>query len=694
MRWRKSLRSAAFQAVGPPASSRHEDSRQDASGPAGRMPALPVLRAREDRARELETLLLVMFAAVPLYFTFAISVPALIVFHIFMAAMAIRVAMGKGPELVPARIMRWLAIAYVPFYIADAAVLSRSAIAASTHLVLFIAAYQPIEAAHRSNHAQRMLTAALIFIASLATSTHLSIVLFVLVFAFFMFRQLMYASHVETARMLGHDYGEPASSRAAGFYLAGAMVIGAILFPLLPRLRNPLVRGFTGPLAGASTALSDSINFSQQRSTPPDATVVARVWMDPAARALFAPIRLRGTIYDRFDGAEWRQSLRGLRGVPRRGGAFSVARAGGAERGAVVQMRAQRGKLFLPSGTYSVSGVNTLYEGPARETYSTYDDGSLEIAVRMSVVPEPFRVTGVPPMSGYPISPAVETMARTIVGNEQDPVRKAALIEGYMTRSFRYVPNTATTEPIPLERFLLVERGGHCEYFAAGMVALLNAVDVPARIAGGFYSGQLNPLTGHYVVRREDAHAWTEVWDGTRWLTFDSTPPSLRPGAVSANPVRMYLAALSDSLTFFWDRYVLTFGLGDQIDLFEEAMTWAGTTIATLREQVRTDIRGVLSTDFGLIAVLVIAVGLAIMLLRRGRRRTFDLLAEYLAAQGIEVGPAMTMEEALRELRQRHPDAALELEPLIALYEVDAFSGARDLERARDLRRRLAELKT
>lgn len=646
-----------------------------------------------ERRRELETLLLAMFAAVPLYFTFAIALPALIVFHVFMGAMAVRVAMGRSPELIPARIMRWLAIAYVPFYVADAAVLSRSAIAASTHLVLFIAAYQPIEGAHRSNQAQRILTAALIFIASLATSTHLSIVLFVLVFAFFMFRQLMYVSHVETARMLGRDYGEPASSRAAGFYLAGAMVIGAMLFPLLPRLRNPLVRGFTGPLAGASTALTDAINFSQARSTPADATVLARVWMDPATRGLFAPVRLRGTIYDRFEGGEWRQSPRGMRAMPSRGGTFSVARAGGTERGAVVQMRAQRGKLFLPSGTYAVSGINTLYEGPSRETYFTYDDGSLEIAVRMSMTPEPFRITRMP-MSGYPISPAVETMARTIVGNEQDPARKAALLERYMVRNFRYVPNTATSEPIPLERFLLFERAGHCEYFAAGMVALLNAVDVPARIAGGFYAGQFNPLTGYYVIRRGDAHAWTEVWDGRRWLTFDSTPPSLRPGAVSTNPLRMYLAALSDSATFFWDRYVLTFGLGDQIDLFEDLMTWAGTTIGTLRDNLRTDVRGLLSTDSGLIAVLVVAAGLLILLLRRGRRRPFDQLAEYLAAQGIEVGPAMTMEEALHQLRHHHPDAALELEPLIALYEEETFSASRDPERTRDLKRRLAELRT
>jgi transglutaminase-like putative cysteine protease len=644
-------------------------------------------------SRELETLLLAMFAAVPLYFTYAISVVSLVLFHVFMTAVVVRVAAGRSPELVPAGLMRWIAIAYVPFYVVDAVFVSKSAIAASTHLVLFIAAYQPIEASHRNNQAQRILTAALIFTASIATSTHLTIVPFVIVFAFFMFRQLMYLSHLETARALERQYGDAPSGRAAGFYLAGAIVIGALLFPVLPRLRNPLVRGFSGPLPGAATALSDTINLNQRRATPNDATVVARVWVDRDARAFFTPLRLRGTIYDRYREGEWRQSLRGLRIVPQRGETFLLAKPNGIDREAIVEMRAQKGRLFVPVGSYALSGLSTLYEGPSRDSYFTYDDGSLTYTVRMAQEAEPLTLARMN-MSGYPISPAVETLARTIVGSEESPQRRAELIEQFMVRNFRYVPSPATGTPVSLERFLLFERQGHCEYFAAGMVALLNAVDVPARIAGGFYAGQLNPLTGYYALRREDAHAWTEVWDGTRWLTFDSTPPSLRPGAVQINPVRLYLAAFTDSLTFFWDRYVLTFGLGDQISLFLDAFEWAGRSFGTLRSILSTDARLLMSANFELLLAIVVGAALVVALIRRRRRRTFDLLASYLAAHGIRVGPAMTMEEALRELREQHADAAEELAPLIALYEEETFSASRDRRKTRELRRRLAELRT
>jgi transglutaminase-like putative cysteine protease len=646
------------------------------------------------RARELEMLLLAMFAAVPLYFTYAISVFALILFHSFLSLIVLRVALGRTPELVPAQVMRWVAMAYVAFYIFDAVALSRSAIAASTHLVLFIAAYQPIESVHRQNHAQRLLTTALIFVASIATSTHLTIVPYIVLFAFFVFRQLMHVSHEETARSIGREYGEAPSGRSAVFYLAGAIVIGALLFPLLPRLRNPLVRGLMGPLPGSSTSLSETINFSEKRAAQGDATVVARVWLDREARPFFTPLRLRGMIYDRYVDGEWRQSLRGLRQVPERDGSFSLARGAGIQREAIVEMRAQRGKLYLPSEVYLVSGLSTLYEGPARETYYTYDDGPLAVRVRLAYESEPLRLTRVQ-MSGYPISPAVETLARTIVGNEQAPERKAQLIERYMVRNFRYVANDEAAEAMPLEQFLLVERGGHCEYFAAGMVALLNAVGVPARVAGGFYGGQLNPLTGYYAVRREDAHAWTEVWTGTRWMTFDATPPSLRPGAVQQNPIRLYLAAVGDSMTFFWDRYVLTFGLGDQISLFEDLTTWAGTTVATWTDRLRNEARAIARPgQFTLLLVLVVSVGLALILFQRRRKRLFDVLASYLAAQGIQVGPSMTMEEALQALREQHPEAAEELEPLIALYEQETFGAKPDRGRARTIKRKLAELRT
>src|SRR3954466_6329893 len=129
------------------------------------------------RPRELELLFLTAFAAVPLYATQAIGFISLGLFHAALLLMIVRVARGRSPELVPESAMRGIAIAYIFFFILDGLRISRSAIAASTQLVPFLPVYQGGEGVRKPNHAQRLLTAALIFVASIATSTHITIVL-------------------------------------------------------------------------------------------------------------------------------------------------------------------------------------------------------------------------------------------------------------------------------------------------------------------------------------------------------------------------------------------------------------------------------------------------------------------------------------------------------------------------------------
>lgn len=646
------------------------------------------------RAREIETLLMTAFAALPLYLTHAVGTASLVAFHVVILGMIFRVAIGKGPEIIPSPLMRVLAIAYVPFYVIDAAAISRSTIAASTHLILFIALYQPIESMQKRNQSQRVLTAALIFVASLATSTHIAVTLFVIVFAWLMLRQLMYLAHLETAHSMDRPYAEPPSARAAFFYLAGAAVIAMLLFPFLPRVRNPLVQGFTGSLPGASTALSDTINFNEPRVSSNDGTVVARVWMNQQTIPFFTPLRLRGTVYDRFVLGEWRQSTFGRRPLASRDGTYILGRPNGVARDAVVQMRPMRGRLFFPVGTFAIGGLSNLAEGPTRDSYHIFQTRTGEVvdfSVRMATRSEPLRVTRIPKIQ-YPIQPDVGAMAQRIVGSEESLEGRAARIEHHLSTTFTYVGDPSTLPRMTVEDFLLRQRRGHCEYFAAGMVVLLTALDIPSRMVGGFYGGRLNPLTGYFTIRREDAHAWVEVWNGKQWLTYDPTPASLRPGNAAQGMLRMFASALGDSVNYFWDRYILTYGIGDQIALAADAITAIRDTTAALRRGLAASVRNLQSQAFVVLMALLVAGGLGAILFARRRRPLFDLLAEHLARLGIKVGPAMTMEEALRELREEHPDHVLELEPLVRLYEEEEFSAQRSGARRRELRRKLAEL--
>jgi protein-glutamine gamma-glutamyltransferase len=657
------------------------------------------------KAREVETILLTMLAALPLYFTQAVNPLVVGIFHLALAAIAASVLSGRGPELIPRAVQSAAAIAYFVFYAIDAVALSRSLIAASTHLLLFIAVYQPMESIRVRNQGQRLLITFLIFVSSIATATHISILIFVCLFAFMMFRQLMYLSHVASVQSVDRDYVESPLGRAAAFYLFGTAVIALMLFPLLPRIRNPFIHGGAGALNNATTGLSDAIDFNQERTITKDPAVVARVWMSRQAVAFFGPVRMRATIYEIYERNTWKQPRRvNFQPVIPRRGEFRIGDSSGFSGDAIVQQSLMLGgRLFLPSGTWKVRSVPQLYEGPTHDIYTTFAPPSRDLlSYGVSMTGDVLPLNPIhPQVTNYPVTPKVAALARQIVGQSAAPLPQAAKIEAYMSSKFQYVPDPSKIgHTMSTDDFLLRFRRGHCEYFAAGMVALMTALDVPARIVGGFYGGQLNPLTGYFVVRKEDAHAWVEIFDGKRWRTFDPTPATLRPGNAAAGLVGLYATAISDSINYFWDRYVLTFGLGDQEALATELFLRLRSTLRQwigdwrlARYGTIAGVHGLFSLRTLVIAALIGLCGAFAITIIRKRPSIFDELSAQLADLSIVVGPATTMEEALARLRLDHAEAARALQPLIEMYEEEQFSGRASAERRTAIRRRLAELR-
>ena len=53
---------------------------------------------------------------------------------------------------------------------------------------------------------------------------------------------------------------------------------------------------------------------------------------------------------------------------------------------------------------------------------------------------------------------------------------------------------------------------------------MARSVGIPARLATGFVPGNRDSLTGQFVVREHDAHAWAEIYfPGVGWQPFDPT---------------------------------------------------------------------------------------------------------------------------------------------------------------------------
>jgi len=640
------------------------------------------------RAREIESVLFAMYAAVPLYLTGAVSPVSVALFHVAMALIILRMSGGRSRLEVPVQLLGVGGFMYLLFFPFDVLFVSHSLIRSSAHLLFFIAAYQVLESAWRDNGGQRILVTFLIFVTSVATSTHLSILAFVIGFVWLVFRQLMHLSYLKTTMQTGVEYEEAPAGRGALVFVAPTIVVAAMLFPILPRLHSPLTGRLSSSLDRRTTGISETIDFSVERRASSDPEVVARVWMDSQARALFAPLRLRAAVYDEYWNGEWRGSRTQrdeVREVPLNNDGFALGRSRGPSETLTVQQRStSQFRIYLPVGTHTVKGLRWLFRRAELYYAPELSQGPVTFDVEVSEAVLPLR-TEHADVTGYPVTPQIAELAGSVAGGATSPTEIASRIETWLRTNFRYVPNVNEQgRPITVDEFLLRDRRGHCEYFAAGMVAMMTALHVPARIVGGFYGGRYNPLGGYYVFRRSDAHAWVEVFDGTRWVTYDPTPPDLRPGTGDRSILGSYFYALSESVNFFWDRWVLTFGALDQIRFAADAFDMA----RRMMDRVRAGTAGavaILPRVFALLGSLVIlALIVAGWRMWPGRKTPYEELIARLRGLGIEIDDATTAEEIVEHVRRERPDLVGIVEPIVEAYLVERFSSHPPGEGLRD----------
>lgn len=75
-----------------------------------------------------------------------------------------------------------------------------------------------------------------------------------------------------------------------------------------------------------------------------------------------------------------------------------------------------------------------------------------------------------------------------------------------------------------VDHFLFETRLGWCEQVASSLVVMARANGIPARLVTGFVPGEVDRVSGSYVVRGDDAHAWAEIWFAeVGWVSFDPT---------------------------------------------------------------------------------------------------------------------------------------------------------------------------
>jgi len=121
---------------------------------------------------------------------------------------------------------------------------------------------------------------------------------------------------------------------------------------------------------------------------------------------------------------------------------------------------------------------------------------------------------------------AVDRAAAQLGLAGQSPEQALVTVRAWFSSRFRYArflgPRPRGVSP--LADFFFRTRAGHCEYFATGTVMLLRAAGIPARYAIGYAVHEWSPLERRFIVRANDAHAWTLAWVGGAWREIDTTP--------------------------------------------------------------------------------------------------------------------------------------------------------------------------
>ena len=614
-----------------------------------------------------------------------------------------------------------LGLVYLPFLALDVALLyDGHLVRPMMRLALFALVAKLFSLKQEKDKWQALVGIFFVFVTAMATSASFGIIFYLVLFSAFAVRTLgAFASlHVQALS------GEPVRSARGGLSLrttaalaVGVAVLSVPLFVLLPRLRNPYILGSGSQRSlEFSTGFNDDVSLDSIGRIRSNPEVALR--MEVLEGVLPTELRLRGAAYDTYRESRWFRSG-GERALNGRGRTPSVRLAD--------EPVATRVAMWLqPIGTsfviLPIEAVRITFPGrPPPLSRSSAGAVSLPYAPNVVVEYEvgmardPMIAGQDPPGSEHPtrdlsnVSIRVSSLARSVAVGESD-YQKAREIERYLMRSYGYsLDLIGRVRGDPIEDFLFERRQGHCEYFATAMVQMLRSVGIPARFVTGFLGAEQSPL-GYEIVRQSNAHAWVEAYIPERgWLTFDPTPPAGRPGLATTSWAALVRQAY-DYLVFRWDRYVISFGQGDQARFIGALKDrWNGLFRSEPDRPSRPPVE-LLPPDSStvqsggavswlrrlMVPLVLLALSLVLAVVWMWRRRArLDAVVAYQRLRGLAQRHGVVLDEATaprdleRRIARRFPEASEASGELVQLYLHESFSPR---ELSDDDRERLGEL--
>ncbi|HEV8144955.1 MAG TPA: DUF3488 and transglutaminase-like domain-containing protein [Bryobacteraceae bacterium] len=634
-----------------------------------------------------------------------------------------------------------LTLGYIGFYPIDYYYISDTLLAATVHLLFFLAVMKVLTAKSNRDYTYVKVIATLELLAAALLSVSLSFFGYLALFLLFAIATLA-SGEVRRSTQLRRSVvrtGLKAFPRRLGVLAAvlfhGILLLTAGLFFVLPRTARAALERFV-PERYHLSGFSNEVTLGQlgeiKRSSR--AVLHARLFPDGG----FMEVRWRGMALTHFDGRRWfnppdeEELLRveqGMVTLPR----GPRTRAGRSLPYEVHLNEGASGTLFFAGvpdsinlgrdtfrvfrsrhGSFRMPGYAT--PGLSYFVYSFLEDEHAPV----SFPPRPLPVAERDELIKTPdIDPRIAPLAREFARGAPTEVEKARAVEHHLRHDFGYTLQLLPAAVAdPLAHFLFVRRKGHCEYFASAMAVMLRTMGIPTRVVTGFQSGVFNPITGWQVVRASDAHSWVEAWiTGSGWMTFDPTPSD--PSAAGIN-LGTRLALLFDTAEQFWQDWVLGYDLDRQIVLASRMEESGRKLRFRWLEGLGTKIKSALNSGASYAPMLAAIVAFAILLvmlgpgalrwyrgwlrerrLSRGQGSSSDATLLYLRMlnvlerRGVQKPPWLTPNEFARGgvRRAQPPEIAAVVEDLTAAYNEFRFGGRSEVApRMVQLLDRLAKL--
>ncbi len=338
----------------------------------------------------------------------------------------------------------------------------------------------------------------------------------------------------------------PRRRGGVGFVGAAAVALG-IAFVAgqgLERVQVAVEKWFIDALSGAdSDPYQSQTRIGDLGRVKLSERIVWRVRQTPPVAV---PLLLRTGVFTHYANGAWAARRDAFAPLPEAPNAtHRLGLRGDSQQGAAL--------LPVPVGVGRIEAPGRLERNPLGVVRVTEAPASLEIAIGHGQAS-----AAAPPSEGDLALPngfagLLEKLPELAHLQHAAAAQRLAGLEAWFAAHFRYtlfIGDEARGRR-GLERFLLTDRAGHCEYFATSTVLLLRALGVPARYVTGYSVQEYSRLEQAFVLRKRHSHAWAEAFVDGRWIEVDTTPATWLSVEEQAAP---FWQPVLDLASFVWQR--------------------------------------------------------------------------------------------------------------------------------------------